>query len=114
MNTDSEKTKLNAGATAQPNNAVTNDTLEKAITTEADKLIVIGQQRIHVNAVTTKILADIAFLEDRIARMDSMKNPSETVLNTYRAMLTSRKSVLKWLQEHNMIVSETAKDRTGT
>ncbi|SMF20920.1 hypothetical protein SAMN02745866_01316 [Alteromonadaceae bacterium Bs31] len=73
-----------------------------------DKLLAIGDQRIHVNAVTTKIRDDIAFLEDRILRMEKMKNPSETVLNTYKAMLDSRKSVLQWLKEHDMITTPPA------
>lgn len=83
--------------------------------TKGDKMIAIGQQRIHVNAVTTKIREDIAFLEDRIRRMEKMKAPSETVLNTYRAMLASRKSVLKWLEEHDMIASDQPKaKKTGS
>lgn len=97
-NETSAKQALNSES-ARSENAPNYDVLK------GDKMIAIGQQRVHVNAVTAKIREDIAFLEDRIRRMEKMKAPSETVLNTYRAMLASRKSVLKWLEEHDMIAS---------
>ncbi|TVZ37791.1 hypothetical protein P886_2136 [Alteromonadaceae bacterium 2753L.S.0a.02] len=74
--------------------------------TGSEKVLAIGQQRVHVNAITTKITEDIAFLQDRIQRMKQMKAPSQTVLATYEAMLASRLSVLKWLEDHDMITSE--------
>ncbi|WP_075184948.1 hypothetical protein [Teredinibacter haidensis] len=88
-------------------NAPQNNTASDAVDSNTpDKLLAVGQQRIHVNAVTTKISDDIAFLRDRIQRMEAMKAPNETVLNTYRAMLASRQSVLKWLKEHNMTTTK--------
>ncbi len=79
----------------------------------SEKLLAIGEQRVHVNAVTTKIRDDIAFLEDRIFRMEKMQNPSETVLNTYRTMLDSRQSVLQWLEEHEIVSSPSPAEKTA-
>lgn len=73
--------------------------------TQNEKILAIGQQRIHVNAITTKIHEDIAFLENRIERMKKMKSPSQPVLATYEAMLSSRQSVLRWLEDHDMSIS---------
>lgn len=86
---------------AEGNSSTINETRDTPLTGE--KIIAIGQQRVHVNAVTSKIRDDIAFLQDRIHRMEQMKSPNQTVLNTYKAMLESRRSVLRWLEEHKMI-----------
>ncbi|WP_236074733.1 hypothetical protein [Teredinibacter purpureus] len=86
---------------------------DPVLTINDDKVIAVGQQRVHVSAVTTKICEDIAFLEDRIHRLEEMKAPSETVINTYRAMLESRQSVLEWLQEHPLETSQTTEPKIG-
>ena len=114
MNSNNENTPTKTGAATQSNPVDADETIASAIADESNNLIAVGQQRIHVNAVTTKIREDIAFLEDRIQPMESMSTPSETVLNTYRAMLTSRKSVLSWLEEHHMMASVNNSERTGT
>ncbi|WP_018015891.1 hypothetical protein [Teredinibacter turnerae] len=75
---------------------------------KSDKILAIGQQRIHVTAITTKIHEDIAFLESKIERMKKMRSPSRTVLATYESMLASRMSVLKWLENHDMISNQHA------
>jgi len=85
----------------------------KTVSDKREPLIAIGEQRIHVNAVTTKIREDIAFLEDRIRRMEQMRNPSQTVLNTYKSMLDSRVSVLHWLEEQGMVASKPIKKSVG-
>jgi len=99
-----------------PSKPRTNDASPKKIAnTNNEKIIAIGQQRVHVNAVTTKIQNDIAFLEDRIGRMKNMKAPSQTVLNTYQAMLESRLSVLHWLEDHEMIsTGKRPEEKTGS
>ncbi len=44
-----------------------------------------------------KVEEDIAFLESRISAMEKHPRPNRIVLDTYRTMLNSRQSVLKWL-----------------
>jgi len=102
---DSERTVTSVRIEATKPQSRYSKNILSALSYRGKKVIAIGQQRILVNAVTSKIQDDITFLEDRIRRMEKMKAPSETILNTYRAMLSSRQSVLKWLEEHEMISS---------
>lgn len=50
------------------------------------------------SSVRIKVEEDIAFLRARIGTMENHPRPNRLVLDTYKAMLNSRLSVLKWLQ----------------
>lgn len=62
--------------------------------------LVIGDQRVKVDAISRKIEQDIAFLRERIWGMKNQSNPNTVVLKTYETMLESRLSVLKWLEDY--------------
>ncbi|WP_246125365.1 hypothetical protein [Exilibacterium tricleocarpae] len=62
--------------------------------------LMIGNQRVNVDAMSAKVKKDIAFLQDRIARMRRQRAPNQVVVETYESMLASRQSVLAWLQQH--------------
>ncbi len=62
------------------------------------QLVVSGQLR-QANDVRRKVEQDIAFLSDRIAALEAQQRPNRPVIDSYRIMLESRKSVLKWLQD---------------
>lgn len=51
--------------------------------------------------VKIKVEEDIAFLHARISAMEAHPRPNRLVLDTYKSMLNSRLSVLKWLQHGN-------------
>ncbi|WP_341936277.1 hypothetical protein [Marinimicrobium sp. C2-29] len=63
-------------------------------------------------AVRTRVKQDIDFLRDRIDDMEQQTRPNRHVIQTYRTMLDSRRSVLNWLDhgEEDIICAE----RTGT
>ena len=64
------------------------------------KIIVEGQLA-EASSVQTKVEQDIAFLQHRISLMQKQKIPNSIVIETYEAMLKSRRSVLAWLQDGN-------------
>lgn len=45
-----------------------------------------------------RIEQDIAFLTDRLSQLEAQSKPNQKILQTYRSMLESRHSVLKWLK----------------
>lgn len=59
---------------------------------------VVGGQLANASKVRLKVRQDIAFLTDRIASLESHPRPNHPVINTYKGMLESRQSVLKWLE----------------
>ena len=64
------------------------------------KIIVEGQLT-EASSVQTKVEQDIAFLQHRISLMRKQQVPNAIVIETYEAMLKSRRSVLAWLQDGN-------------
>lgn len=64
------------------------------------KIIVEGQLT-EASSVLTKVEQDIAFLQHRINLMKKQTIPNSIVIETYEAMLKSRRSVLAWLQDGN-------------
>lgn len=62
--------------------------------------LVIGDQRVKVDAISRKVEQDVAFLRERIWTMKNQSNPNTVVLKTYEEMLESRLSVLKWLEDY--------------
>ena len=69
-------------------------------TMSSSQTLVIGKQRVNIEAISYKVGQDIAFLTDRISRMKNQQSPNEVVLQTYESMLASRQSVLEWLEQH--------------
>lgn len=59
--------------------------------------LVIGNESVRSDAVTAKVSQDIAFLSDRLERLERQANPNPQVLKVYRDMLESRYAVLEWL-----------------
>ncbi len=53
-------------------------------------------------SVRHKVEQDIAFLTDRIASLEAHHRPNQPVIDTYRAMLESRRSVLNWFNHGRM------------
>ncbi len=66
-----------------------------------DRSLVIGSQRVKLDAISNKVHQDIAFLSARIDAMKNQRNPNEVVLRTYESMLESRQSVISWLKEYD-------------
>ncbi|ROQ20906.1 hypothetical protein [Marinimicrobium koreense] len=62
------------------------------------QLVSQGQLK-QADEVRRKVEQDIAFLCDRIAALEAQSRPNRPVIETYRTMLASRQSVLKWLQD---------------
>ncbi|WNO09476.1 hypothetical protein [Teredinibacter sp. KSP-S5-2] len=87
-----EKPRVNKPA---PSTAVSDD----------EHLIVIGKEKVQVNAVVTKVAEDIAFLQARIKQMESSIPVNKVMLKTYKDMLASRRAVLAWFEEHEMVCS---------
>ena len=67
---------------------------------EHQQNLMIGDQRVNVEAMSVKVEEDIAFLQERLARMHRQSTPNRVVVKTYESMLASRQSVLAWLQQH--------------
>ncbi|BFM18284.1 hypothetical protein R50073_44670 [Maricurvus nonylphenolicus] len=66
-----------------------------------DRTLVIGSQRVKLDAISNKVRQDIAFLSARIDAMKAQRVPNEVVLRTYESMLASRESVMSWLMEYD-------------
>ncbi len=62
--------------------------------------LIIGDQRVNVDAMSEKVEHDIAFLQERIQRLQQQSTPNDVVIKTYQSMLASRQSVLAWLRRH--------------
>lgn len=62
--------------------------------------VVIGNESVRGDAIATKVHQDIAFLTDRLGRLESQANPNPQVLKVYRDMLESRYAVLEWINTH--------------
>lgn len=74
--------------------------------------MVTGGPLIGARAVRTRVKQDIDFLRNRIDDLEQQTRPNRHVIQTYRTMLNSRRSVLKWL-DHGEEDSACA-ERTGT
>lgn len=61
--------------------------------------IVVDGQLTEAASIQTKVEQDIAFLQHRINLMKKQKIPNSIVIETYEAMLKSRRSVLSWLHD---------------
>lgn len=62
--------------------------------------LVIGDKRVKIDAISSKIEQDVLFLEDRILAIKAQTVPNTVILKTYEDMLSSRLSVLNWLTEY--------------
>ncbi len=63
--------------------------------------VVIGSESVRGDAIAAKVHQDIAFLTDRLGRLENQANPNTQVMKVYRDMLESRYAVLEWLtQDH--------------
>lgn len=71
-----------------------------------------GGPLIGARAVRTRVRQDIDFLRDRIDDLEQQTRPNRHVIQTYRTMLDSRRSVLKWLDHGDD--DSTCAERTGT
>lgn len=60
--------------------------------------VVIGNQCVSSNAMAKRVEQDIAFLNDRLLQLEAQSRPNQKILQTYRSMLESRHSVLRWLK----------------
>lgn len=80
----------------------------KYIPPSIDRLIPRSPYNASTASIATKVLEDIQFLQDRIARMKKLQTPNSTVLKTYQSMLESRESVLQWLNENSDTESDDA------
>lgn len=65
------------------------------------QLVVSGRLK-QANDVRRKVEQDIAFLSDRISALEAQQRPNHPVIDTYRTMLESRRSVLRWLQDGDL------------
>lgn len=74
--------------------------------------LITGGPLIGARAVRTRVRQDIDFLRDRITALEQQTRPNRHVIKTYRTMLDSRRSVLKWL-EHGDLGGASA-ECTGT
>lgn len=59
----------------------------------------IGDQQVNSEEVARKVELDIAFLTDRLSRMQQQRNPNPVIIQTYKDMLDSRYAVLNWLRQ---------------
>lgn len=66
----------------------------------ANPNVVIGSESVRGDAIANKVHQDIAFLTDRLDRLESQANPNPQVLKVYRDMLESRYAVLEWINTH--------------
>ncbi len=64
--------------------------------------LVQGNQLNEAENVRRKVEQDIAFLTDRIASLEAHHRPNQPVIDTYRSMLASRRSVLNWLNHGHL------------
>lgn len=65
----------------------------------ANPNLVIGNESVRGDAVTAKVSQDIAFLTDRLGRLEGQAKPNPQVIKVYRDMLESRYAVLQWLTQ---------------
>ena len=61
--------------------------------------LVIGDLELSSEEVAIKLEHEIAFLVDRLRKLESQRVPNAVMLKTYRDMLDSRYVVLKWLRK---------------
>lgn len=59
----------------------------------------IGETLVNSEEVARKVELDIAFLTDRLARMEQQRSPNPVIIQTYKDMLDSRYAVLHWLRQ---------------
>ncbi len=78
----------------------------------SDTRWVTGGPLAGARAVRTRVKQDIDFLRDRIDDLEQQTRPNRHVIQTYRTMLDSRRSVLKWLDHGEE--DGTCAERTGT
>jgi len=78
----------------------------------SDPSLVVGGHLANASRVREKVRQDIAFLRDRITALESQQRPNQPVIDTYRTMLDSRESVLKWL-EHGQLNQGEGRARNG-
>lgn len=68
------------------------------MTAHSEPQLVVGGQLDRAETVRRKVEQDIAFLTDRIESLQRQRRPNRPVIETYQAMLSSRRSVLRWLE----------------
>lgn len=77
-----------------------------------EQKILVGGHITDTAAVRAKVEQDIAFLTGQISNMEKHARPNKIVLDTYKGMLKSRVSVLKWLI-HGSDEDETSVQRSA-
>jgi|TARA_B110000116_G_scaffold91917_1_gene80112 hypothetical protein len=71
----------------------------------AEQRLIIGNNNAHSNVIVNKVRKDIEFLNTKILYVEGQRKPNDKILNTYKAMLESRYSVLEWLENNNNITT---------
>jgi hypothetical protein len=89
---------------------MTPETQDKYIPPSIDRLIPRSPYNASTASIAAKVLEDIHFLQDRIARIKKLQTPNSAVLKTYQSMLESRESVLQWLKENGDMDDEVMSD----
>jgi len=59
--------------------------------------IMIGNELVDRTVISEKLQQDIAFLADRIERLNCQRSPNPKVIKVYQDMLDTRHSVLDWI-----------------
>ncbi|MGD8175583.1 hypothetical protein [Marinimicrobium sp. ARAG 43.8] len=80
-------------------------TSSQSSTRTQSRLLANGQLQ-QVQHVRLKVEQDIAFLRHRIDALEAQLRPNQPVIDTYRTMLESRRSVLHWLNEGHIDLAE--------
>lgn len=65
--------------------------------------IMIGGELVNRSLVSEKLRQDIAFLTDRIERLNRQRSPNPKVIKVYQDMLDTRHSVLNWINGHSQV-----------
>ncbi|MDQ2076233.1 hypothetical protein [Marinimicrobium sp. ABcell2] len=65
--------------------------------------IVIGNELVNGDLVSEKLHQDIAFLANRIERLNRQPSPNPQVIKVYQDMLDSRNAVLDWLNREQRV-----------
>ena len=60
--------------------------------------IMIGDELVDRTLISKRLNQDIAFLTDRIERLNRQRSPNPKVIKVYQDMLDTRHSVLNWIK----------------
>lgn len=65
--------------------------------------LMIGDELVDRALVSEKLHQDIAFLTDRIERLNRQRSPNPKVIKVYEDMLDTRHSVLSWINGQSCV-----------